>query len=300
MTRRQSTAKKLLRYTALALLSLLVAFVIAGSSISFFFTPKRLAEAVERISRARLNVDVTVSNAELSFWSTFPKITLRVDDINVVSRPLSQLSDSLHGSLPHSVDSLMSINRLTGVLNLSRLAKGEISLKDVTIDAPRVSLHKINDSLNNYDIIPDDHDSSSSIPDISIHGFTITNAKEISYTSHSDSTRLNLSLTTLSTTNPALPLYRLSLSGNNPPSWLQGYNLSDITLNLNGNIFWEYDSPHRVEISDFIVKLDGIDILLSSAIDFSDQADLEILDLKVNQLNIDALKRLSSVPNASL
>lgn len=292
MKHRRPLPIRIIRALAIALGLALVTFVTVCSAVVWFLTPERLTPIIEKVASANLDADVRVGRAELTFWSSFPSIKVEVSDLHVVSRSLASLSDAERRSLPAGADSLLSLKGFSGSLNLLQAAKGRIALNNVLIDAPRVNMLQVNDSVANFNILPpsDPSKPSSPIPYISIHHFAIINSGPISYNSVSDSIHLDLRLHTIDLSDRGLPLYQLTLDTDLDTPLLKEYNLSHARLNLDGDIRWDGDNPYQVDISDLIVRMEGIDVTISTSVDFHDRLCIKALDVDINRLDLDSLR----------
>lgn len=269
-----------------------VAFLVTCSAIVWFLTPDRLTPAIEKIASRKLNADVNIGRAELTFWSSFPNIRVEVDRLDVVSRSLTPLTDEEKGFLPSNANSLMSVGHFSGSINIAKIVSGEIALNDVVIDRPRVNMLQVNDSVANFNILPatPPDTAKSDIPNISIHHFAITNAGPITYRSLSDSISMDLKLNTIDLSDRGLPLYELTLDTDFDTPMLRDYNLTHAKLNLDGDIKWDGENPYNMTIRDLVVIMEGIDVVINTTVNFRDELRVEDLDVKVNRLDISKLK----------
>lgn len=293
MKQRRPLPIRILRATGITVALLIVAFVTVCSAVVWFLTPERLTPIIEKVASSNLDADVRVGRAELTFWSSFPEIKVEVSDLHIVSRSLAPLSPEQCAALPAGADSLLSLRGFSGSLNLLGLAKGHIALDNVLIDAPRLNMLQVNDSVANFNIMPPSDDSKppSPIPNISIHHFAIVNAGPMSYNSLSDSIHLDLTLHTIDLSDRGLPLYQLTLDTDLDTPLLREYDLTSTRLNLDGDIRWDGDNPYQIDISDLVVRLEGIDVKVSTSIDFHDRLEVKSLDVDINRLDINSLKK---------
>ena len=147
-----------------------------------------------------LNADVKIKRMELTVWKTFPYMTIDVDGLNVRSRTL----DKHKASLPAGVDSLLDVGCIRAQFNLARLALMDVEIKEIFVDSPKVNLVTVNDSLNNYMIVPPSKEKSESTPivlkSLVLEHLNIVNNRGIRYrdlksgmdfTLHTDTLSLN-------------------------------------------------------------------------------------------------------------
>lgn len=147
--------RQFLRITGIAVASLLI--LAAGAIFAFMLwvTPQRLSEFVDKEASEYFDADVNTSPIEFSIVSTFPYLHLRIDSIRIDSRCLKGIPAAVRRGLPSDCDFLVSTGRLEGGIDLLALTlRREISLRDVSVDNLRVNLVAVNDSVNNYSILP--------------------------------------------------------------------------------------------------------------------------------------------------
>ena len=152
--KRKPLWRRVLRWTAITLLSVVALFIIVCSLVVWILTPPRLTPIVEKYATEYLDASVSIKRVELSFWSTFPRLTVEVDSLDIVSHSLRSLPAQMRATLPADADSLMSLKGFSGGVNVLQLLAGNIHLHDVLIDSPRVNILQVNDSVANYLIFP--------------------------------------------------------------------------------------------------------------------------------------------------
>lgn len=290
---RRSLIVKLLRALGFTILGLIIVVLVVISAAVWFLTPERLGPIISHVASEQLDADVNVGRAELTFWKSFPKIKIAIDDLEIVSRSLNSLPDSVKASLPADADSLLSLKRFEGAIDVSKLATGRIAIKDVLLDGPRINLLQVNDSVANFNILPTNPDDTTkaTIPDITINRFAIVNARPITYRSLSAPMFIEVDLHTISLTDRGLPQYEITVNTDFDTPLLQAYNLTRATLSLDGRINWDGRNPYQLSISDLIVKMMGIDVTVNTSIDFHDSLIIKSLDVDVNSIDVNALKQ---------
>ena len=79
---------RILKWLGITAGVLAVLFIAVCSLIVWVLTPDRLTPMVEKYASEYLRADVRASRVELTFWSTFPKMTVDVDSLRLDSRSL--------------------------------------------------------------------------------------------------------------------------------------------------------------------------------------------------------------------
>ncbi|MBD5229277.1 MAG: AsmA-like C-terminal region-containing protein [Bacteroidales bacterium] len=264
-------------------LSLAVAAVIICSAVVWVLSPDQLTPIIGRVASRVLNADVTVGRAELTFWSSFPKIKIEIDDLEVVSRSLDELSDAERAALPVDADSLMSVGHFSGGINLLHLAGGRITIYDVELNRPCINLIQVNDTVSNFNIFPASAPDTTStpMPEVTINRFAITDALPMRYRSLPDSVDVSVNLRTITLEGSDAPQYKLEMTTRVQTPLLDDVAYETMRFSLDGKINWSAEHPSLFNIDDLHFTLeDDIDMTLSTSVDVSD-------NLKVDRLDVD-------------
>lgn len=256
-------------------------------------TPERLTPLVNYCASAYLKADVRSSRVELAFWHTFPRLTLEVDSLSVVSRSLAPLSEAERAALPAGADTLMTVRGFSGGVNLAQLPLGRVALYDVVIDRPMINLVSVNDSVANYNIVPpSEPDTAVSpviIPDFAIDRFAIVNAEAFSYRSLADSVAGSVTLNRVRFGGEGAPVYDVELRGDLGSPSLKEYNFDKIVMGLDGSVFWDKKRPYQIGIKDFVVDVDEIKARIDTDIDFADSLTVKTFDFKFDPVKVQSL-----------
>ena len=265
----------------------------------WILTPERLTPLVERIANENLNADVKIERMELTIWKTFPYMTIDVDGVDVRSRTL----DKQKASLPVGVDSLLSVGCMRAQFNLARLPLMEFEINEIFVDSPKVNLVAVNDSLNNYMIVPpseekkEESTSPMIIKSLVLEKFNIVNNKGIRYRDLSNGMDFKIDTDTLSLNfSKKDKSYKLSLNGKahaNLPE--QGIN-QDIPFAFGGNASWDITKPEALTVRNFSANVADIPMLVDADAIMADKTKVNKFDLTVGPVY--ASRVLSHVPDA--
>ncbi|MDE5646479.1 MAG: hypothetical protein K2I57_01440, partial [Muribaculaceae bacterium] len=102
---------------ALAVVILLVAGLL--TTVVVVLSPERLTTLVSRYSSDYIDGSVTAKRIELTFWSTFPRLSVDIDSLTLVSGALDRLDPDVRDRLPADADTLLTLRSLHGGLNLA-------------------------------------------------------------------------------------------------------------------------------------------------------------------------------------
>ena len=276
---------KIAGWTVVGIVALIVAAI---SFVVWILTPEQLTPIVEDNVNKMIDGQAKISRVELTFWHTFPRLTLDVDSLELTSNSLKTLPDSVAMKLPNDADSLLSIGRFHGGINLADLMIGRFTLYDVIIEKAKVNLVVADASHNNFDIFKSDseekEESSSSIPQFSIDRFAIIDAAPLKFRSLPDSLDLAIDIETVDLKGKEAPDYRLSFKGTGETPMLNMINLDSIAVAVDGSVKWVPDNPTAIELKNFDLKIDSISSQFSTVIDMADSMIIRSLDFKLNQL----------------
>ncbi|MBC7889568.1 MAG: hypothetical protein H7Z13_16960 [Ferruginibacter sp.] len=129
--------KKILK-TLLLLLLILIGVALAAP---FIFKTKIVALVKKEINK-KINAKVDFSNVNISFFRSFPKVAVGLDDLQVL------------GTDSFATDTLLSAKRLDANVDIMSIIRGtDMNIYSVVAESPRVHAIVSKSGLNNWDII---------------------------------------------------------------------------------------------------------------------------------------------------
>lgn len=180
--------------------------------ITLYLTPQRITKIIEEKSSEYLNAEVKVANLSYTLFSTFPWLNFELDSIKLISNSLNDLDTRQKTLLPPDANNLAYIAQLKGSLNLKKLLKGEILVKDIKIINPDVNVVIVNDSMSNFNIIPS-HLGKLKIPEFDIESLEVLPPIGLYFTSLQDSLKASLFANSLNLHHLEGLRYDFSLQG---------------------------------------------------------------------------------------
>lgn len=271
--------------------SLVVIVVLLLCGITFWLNPRRLSEIIDEKASKELNADVSTSSVSFTFWSTFPHFCIVADSLHVRSRDLDNLPDSIRKSLPANPDFLLSASKVKGGINIAKLLKGEIWLRDVDVKGLNLNLVAVNDSLNNYTLLPPSAQKTH-VPYFNIDCLEFTEGGQINYFSLLSNTKAHVSLSDAS----LMPQrqkndYHLRFRGS-LDAMSDGFNmLSDFPFELDGNIQFRF-KPFGVSANDYAVNLGKIKGRMGMDLNMGDNTELRRFDYHLSNFSLNDLQML--------
>lgn len=299
MMNKKNIWKKALKWTGIAIGGVIGLFLLICSLIVWVLTPAKLTPLVEKHASDYLDADIKISRVELTFWHTFPKMTVDVDSLEIISRSLAGLSPTDRASLPADADSLLRLTSFHGGLNILPLLTGNIHLYDVIFREPAVNLVSVNDSIANYNILPSSEETTDTtaifIPGIILNRFVIENSGPLRFRSLKDSIDLGIRLKNAALHGPDAPVYRLSVEGGASLPLLRDFNLHDFTFGVDGKLEWSPDAPMAIAAKDMNLSLNNYTLHFDTALDFQKLPTITRLQARVDEFPVgDALNHLPS------
>lgn len=257
----------------------------------WILTPPRLTPLVEKTASSYLDADVTASRVELTYWSSWPKLTVEVDSLVVVSRSLGQLSPQERQSLPADADTLLAMDHFEGGIHILNLLKNKLSLYNVQLCRPQVNLVALDSVRTNYNIVPtqpEEEPSSGSVPmpAISINKFEILGNFPIRYFNAADSLDVALTIHHSSIISSDEPTYALDFSSH-ADSRIPAFPVDSLYLGMNGALTWDpFVNPMALKLDRFNIRAGNLAIELSANIDASDSLKVHTLEVNAPHLRI--------------
>lgn len=298
--------KKIITKTLLIASAVAFALVLTVTAVTLctvrLLRPEQLTPIVCRMASDYLDADVNIGRIELSFKPSYPMLHLDVRDVEVISHSLDGLPDSVRASLPVYADTLLTLGRLSGAVDLGRfIIKNEISLHALEIAQPEVNI-VITPTAANFDIYkgsPSDtvSEKSSAVPAISIDRFAFIEPREMRFYNAVDSTEATIVL--LSTANldgATSPEYRLRIDGElHGPMARSLLDIEGFGFGVDGKVRWEPAHPELVTVEQLRLTGAFIDGVVDASVSFTDKMTIESGSVVIESLDItEALAALGS------
>ena len=269
------------------------AIVLAVVSLAvgtWLLTPERLTRLVNEKASENLSADVRAYNVRFTLWSTFPHLCVELDSLRVRSHTLDSVSANVERTLPRDASFLLSSGTVRGGINLMKLMGGRIWLRDVEVDSLRVNLLAVNDTINNYDIIP--ASGKSKVPYFRIDGLRMQGGGNIAYTSLLSDTKADVALESASL-NPVgrENEYRLRLRGKVRAESGGLTVLNGFPFGLDGDVRVRFQ-PFGVSTTDYQINLGELDGRVSMDMDIGGNMKLNNFSYTLEDFSVADLLRM--------
>lgn len=263
-------------------------------------TPEHLTAITSAAANRMLDADVRVGRVELTLTGRMPLLKLRVDSVTVLSGPMLRLPRESRDSIPAWADTLLTLRRFEGGINLGALLRNKIDLYDVEFERPAINLLAVNDTLSNYVIYASSPDTTASgpvkLPKIAINRFSIISPHPVRFSNVTTGEHFEVSLSTLSLDGSGAPSYAIDMNGNVASPLLGVYNLDNLRFGVNGNVAWEPERPTEIELDNFRLNADFLDAIVSARVDFG--KDIIVRDYRLDLGEMGVERILAVLPDS--
>lgn len=288
---------KILLWTILAVVLLFYGTITCLVTV---LSPDRLTPLVTIAANRSLNADVKIGRVEFSAMSTYPFLRLEIDSLTVVSRMMAAVRCDSTTNKPLYADTLLSLKRFVGELELLRLAMGTLCISDVELVEPSVNLVSLNDSISNFDIFPASTDTTSThsgpLPDIVLRRFAIVKPGYMRYFDAESGDNIDIKLEVLLSKEGNYPRYRLDFGGNMATPLLETMNMTDADFALNGDVEWDLAHPCAIALRNFRLAAAFIATRFNLAADFTETLRIDEFDIETDTISVSRL--LACLPDS--
>lgn len=277
---------------------ILLLIVILLCAATWYLTPSRLTEIINREASKTLNADVKTSNVRFTIWSTFPHFCIEMDSLRVISRSLNGIPDSTRAKLPGNPDYLASTSRMKGGINILKLLKEEFWLRDIEAEDLDINLVAVSDSVANYYIWQETGEDTK-VPYFTAKNLTLSNPRNLRYYSAVTNTTADIALSdaSLSRKDSSNNSYRLALKGKIDAQVEKLRILSGFPFTLGGDMDLRFD-PFGIRLSDYDVKLGNISGKVNMALEMGKEIKLNDFSYRLDNFNI--MRLLDYLPKKML
>ena len=272
---------KILRGVLWGIAGLIAVILIAITIAVSYLKPERLTPLVEKYANEYLvNADINIGRIEISFWHTFPRFELDITDLSVKSNALSTLPHDSIAGMPVWTDSLLTLHRFNGAINIPKLLAGNIALYDIILDRPEINIVQATPQRSNLDIFPEskkedeNNETSVFISDLSFATFEIRNGMSMRYFSRPDSTDVFINLTTTKLNGNNAPEYSVDIHGLTSAA-LSDFSIKNLNFGIEGDIRWSQDNPQKVALDNFKISAGKVNTTISTDISFADGLQID-------------------------
>lgn len=275
------------RWPAIIISGLVAVILLALAGISVYLTPERLTGLVNKYAGEYfVDADFKIDRAELTVWRTFPHAEIDVDRLMLVNT---------NPAVPAEGDTVASVERFHGRINLAALLIGRISVNRVDVDRPCATLWLGPDSLSNLDIFPpsepkEETDGPLSLPSIHLDRFRISGDARFRYISVPDSIDADVTIraTEIDGTN-GVQQYLLTTDASAGAIPLLPERLN---VGIDGGIGWDPSAPLGIALDRFKLNVDSLQTVTSAEIDLTDGVLLKSLDFELKPLPLQRVSEL--------
>ncbi len=284
-------ALKVLGWTLLTIIVVVIVLLLCAVK---FLDSKRLTPMAEEIANEYIDGHLKLGSLKLGFHPHFPILGVEVDDLSIISHAFDSLTNSQRGLLPNYADSLLTLEHMTGSLDIKRLlVDNELALHNVELRGLGINIVIAHNGKPNYDIVNIPSDTvetpkKKKMPGFRIDRFSLDRPKEIRFYNAADSTSASvLLLTDAAVDGNEQPTYRLKINGNvTSPKATLLTNLDQINFGVNGKVYWNPANPGLVAMDEMELQGAFIKAIVTGEIDFKESPIVNKLDIELEPVAI--------------
>lgn len=288
---RPSLCRRVWRYLLRPLLwvvgGVVVLCVLACVALNLYLTPRRLAAIASDYAGKYLDADIRMKSMSFTLWSSFPTFELNIDSAVIISRRMQRLSAAQRSQLPCDCDTLATFGNFSGSINPLRLLYGRISVNRLHIKGLRLNLVALNDSVDNYSILPyTKPDKPFVMPRFEAGHVCFTDLKPLTYYSAATqaSALVNISKATMAA--GGRNSYQLDLKGRFSLKVEKLTLLRQFPFNFSGTARVRF-SPFRLFFNRFNVALGNVRSQVNMSMLLGDnKSQLTAMSYEVNSFNL--------------
>ena len=289
---------KILLWTAMACVLAVAATVMCVVNV---LTPAHLTAIAEQAANRMLDADVSIGRVEFGLQGRLPLLKVHVDSVTVISRPMLRLDKAQRDSLPVWADTLLTLRRFEGGLNVGALLRRKLDLYDVEFEELGINLVTLDDSISNYHIYAGSVEESpaatseASIPEISINRFLMIKPRPLRFFNASTGEHFDVALQALSICAGIDPSYDLDIGGDIRTPALDLYNMDNLRFGVNGNLGWNPAKPTGLRLENFRLRAGFISATASASVDFGRDIVVRDYNMTVDPVPLDSI--ISVIPD---
>ena len=297
--KKSGTWRKVAKWTAGIIGGIIALIIIVITLAVWILTPGKLTPIITDVANENLNAEVSLSRAELTFWTTFPTLYIDLDSLTVKSEAFASLDETRRSRLPEYADTLAHIGHFRGGVNVLAILGGKISLHDVELSGSSLNAVAYDSTTVNYDIVPpgDTKEETSSpveLPDITINRFVITDSLPIRYFSAADSIDVAINISRSDILSSEQPAYRLQVNSSVAALLPPDINIDSLSLAVDGKIEWQHGSPEKFLFNNFTVALAPVRAVINAAITLGTPITVDELRVNIDQLPV--METIAMIP----
>lgn len=285
--RKRSLLGRIFKWAGVILTLIIVLILVAVSLIIWTLTPERLTPLVEKYGSDYIEGEIKARRIELTFWSSFPRLIVEAQGLTIVSHAFDRLSQEERNLLPLDADTLLSIGRFSGGINLPLAARGKIALYDIKADSVRANIVQYSQAVANYNLLPPDEkkEESDILPDIEVDHFALRGETRCDYFSLPDSTDVTIRLRQTSIAGEET-VYRLNIDGTGTAELANHKWFDNLHFGIDGRVKWTPRIPDIIGLENMAVTVGKATISLDALLDFTEALTLKEFSMKATSLKV--------------
>lgn len=283
--------KKILKISLWTLFSFVILFSIILTLIVWILSPSQLTPLAEKYANQFLDADVKLGKVELTVWKTFPNITVDVDNLEILTHAFDNLPKEERAKLPAYQDTLLTMDKFHGGVNVLKLLVGSIEVNDVMLENPYANIVVYSPTVASYNITKPSSDEPSVMPDIIINSIEISHCNNINYYSAEDLVYTNVSIPASQFIKQEKGKYQFLLDAMVSIKIGEVQALNKFPIYINGNVDWNLKQIMKVGIENWKLKLGNTPIKLTLDADLTKSTKINKFNAVIGEFNFTEIKK---------
>lgn len=268
---------KVMKILGWALLTIVIIVSVLFFCAVKFVENQNLSPIIERVANSYIDGHLKVESVKIGFHPRFPILGMEVENLSLMSHTFDSLTSDERGILPAYADSLLTLDQMTGSIDIKRLfLDKELSLHNVVLRGLSVNMVIARNGTANYEMLKHAPDTAgtvkSGIKGFRINRFALKEPKEMRFFNASDSTSASVLLLADAAVNgEQQPTYKLRLNGNvTSHKATLITNLDKINFEINGKVYWDPARPGLVAVEEMELNGAFLRAIVTGEIDLTD------------------------------
>lgn len=266
--------------------------------LSVYLSPQRITKLIEDESGKYLDAEIHIGRLDYKVWKNYPWLDFQVDSVFVISKSLHGVSPEQQRLLPAYADSLASVIKIEGKINLHSLLRKKVVLRDILIERPSANIVMVTDSVTNFNILKEKLPDNTKMPDIDldISEVRIVAPVDFNFFSLQEDARASLDVENFYLEKKSGNSYRIGFDGLANGRWKEYSFPENIPIKFTTDVTL-VKPDLDVTLQDLALDYAGLRLEVGGEISTHRQG-VDLRDVKVNLSIDDVFTFLGSLPDA--
>lgn len=280
-------ALKIFLWTVVSFIGLLS---IALTLLVWILSPSQLTPLAQKYANEYLDATVSFGRMELTFWKTFPDISVDIDKTQILTHAFNKLPAEERTKLPAYQDTLLVMDKFHAGVNVLKLLVGEVEINDVMLDGPQANVVIYSPTIASYNIIKPDS-TETELPTLNINSVEIAHCKKINYFSLPDEMSVNMAIPAAQFVKQESGKYQFLIDAATSLKLGDVQALNNFPININGTVDWDINNMMKMGIENWKMKFGNVPVTLALGMDLTNSPKIDKFNAVIGEFNVTELKK---------